>query len=302
MHSFLPVDSYLSYRDIPGVDTGIFIQWAKNFVAETVTLPSKFEYIVLLMDGYAAHVSYEALAILKKNNIVVVALPAHTTHRLQVLDMSVFSSFMNKVRELINDRSITNRGRNNDIYTLCEIITKAYEESLSSSIIRHGFAGCGLWVDQMQNYDATVIKKKDILNCVGYESREDAFKDYKDIMNFFKAARRELQSDALVLDKGVLNTKAGALLTDKEVMDALRIRAEEQKSKELEKEAKQKEKEIKAEEKRIIEAEKLAKRELERKRVEEYLSWSKMRPILYIGLKESRAYRRGRASYRFSGL
>lgn len=49
-------------RPVAGVDTNIFKTWAKIiFIDETVSLRSGGKKMVLVMDGYAAHISYDML-------------------------------------------------------------------------------------------------------------------------------------------------------------------------------------------------------------------------------------------------
>lgn len=73
------------YRDPSSMNTAIFIQWAENFVDETTELRSKVGKIVMKLDGFGAHISYHALSLLQGNGIVVVELPAHSSHRTQAL-------------------------------------------------------------------------------------------------------------------------------------------------------------------------------------------------------------------------
>jgi len=44
------------------------------------------------MDGHRSHVDAEAVAIAEPNNVVILLLPAHTSHELQPLDKAVFKS------------------------------------------------------------------------------------------------------------------------------------------------------------------------------------------------------------------
>ena len=75
-----------------------FLQWVESFIAETTELRKKHNYLFLTMEGFGAHLSYRALALLAEQNIIAYALPAHTSHRTQVLDYSVFSPFKELLR------------------------------------------------------------------------------------------------------------------------------------------------------------------------------------------------------------
>lgn len=89
---FLPSDAFIAYRDPAGMDSTMFLEWVDRFTEETQSLRKKFKYVVLTFDGYGAHISYKALRCLKENRIVTIGLLAHTCHRTQVLDITLFLS------------------------------------------------------------------------------------------------------------------------------------------------------------------------------------------------------------------
>ena len=77
----------------------IFDQWVDVFIKETETLRTQFKYILLTMDAFGAHLSLRALLRLKEQNIIAYALPAHISHRTQVLDYNVFSPLKEYLRK-----------------------------------------------------------------------------------------------------------------------------------------------------------------------------------------------------------
>ena len=49
--------------------------------------------VVLIMDGHSCHVkNLELIDQARSNNVILVSLPSHCTHRLQPLDISFFKS------------------------------------------------------------------------------------------------------------------------------------------------------------------------------------------------------------------
>lgn len=63
-----------------------------DFFAETDQLRGNACQIVLLLNGCVAHVQYRTLRLLKENRMVVLALPAHTSHTTKPVDLSVLVS------------------------------------------------------------------------------------------------------------------------------------------------------------------------------------------------------------------
>ncbi len=128
------------------MDSTIFSLWATEFLLETEDLRRRKGRLLLLLDGMDAHLKYNSLKTLKDTGIVVVALPAHTSHALQPLDLSVFSSTKEKFRQLLSERTIsTRRDLDNHIFVIAEMITKVYEHSLSMVNIKAGFRASGIW-------------------------------------------------------------------------------------------------------------------------------------------------------------
>lgn len=82
------------------VETEILEQWALNFVDETTCLrPKPTVASLMVLDGFAGHVKYWALKVLREAGVHVVALPAQKSYRTQPLDVSVFGP-MNKAFQI----------------------------------------------------------------------------------------------------------------------------------------------------------------------------------------------------------
>jgi hypothetical protein len=47
-------------------------------------------YRLLVLDGHGSHITFEFKALANKYKIILLYLPAHTTHRLQLLDIRIF--------------------------------------------------------------------------------------------------------------------------------------------------------------------------------------------------------------------
>lgn len=55
LHDYLP-NCYLYQREMPGVNTDIMFDWAKGFFKEARELRAVGQYVLMVLDGYAAHV------------------------------------------------------------------------------------------------------------------------------------------------------------------------------------------------------------------------------------------------------
>lgn len=75
------------------MDCAIFLDWTKQFIGEISALREGGKFLLLFMDGCPCDVQFEFLILLRKHGIIAIRPPSHTSHVLQPLDVSVYSSF-----------------------------------------------------------------------------------------------------------------------------------------------------------------------------------------------------------------
>ena len=71
--------NFTTRRDIAGVEEHNFCKWAELFVEEVKDLTCNGRKVLLVYDRYRSHMSFKALDILRRGNVVVYAPPAHTS-------------------------------------------------------------------------------------------------------------------------------------------------------------------------------------------------------------------------------
>ena len=132
---------YFYQRYPAGVDSNIF-NWALSFLKETEELRIGYQKRLLLFDGYSFHVQYKLLQYLKDNGVVV-ALPAHTSHILYPLDVTVFGPFKSFLQREVHIRAMTKTVL--EAFDVADIIRFALSDALTMSNICSGFQKCGVW-------------------------------------------------------------------------------------------------------------------------------------------------------------
>ena len=171
--------------------------------------------------------SVTATQYLRANNIHIIALPAHTSHRTETLDNSIFLRFKTYLSDVLNDCSLVTAAEvRNEIYTLCELLHATYKKAVTYNNIVNGFKGCGVWCSIRKTAISDVMCLRDIRNREGYESRKAAFVAFRDLVASYASTANCLRSDGPILDSGTLYTRAGALLTTYDVLESLRKREE----------------------------------------------------------------------------
>ncbi len=173
---------------------------------------------------------------------MVIALPAHTSHALQPLDLSVFASTKEKFRQLLSERTIsTRRDLKNDMFLIAEMVTKSYDHSLSMENIKSGFKKSGIWPLDVE----IALQRRDLRNVEGTENglnttstednsdahtRQSFLSRHKELLNAFRHRHGVWDSDGLLPGTAHVTTASGATITSDNILAALRAQEEEKDS------------------------------------------------------------------------
>jgi hypothetical protein len=117
-------------------------EWLQKFDFETQN-QAKSGYRMLLMDNHRSHTTYEFLDFCNKKNIICVAFPPHSTHKLQPLDGAPFQQYKNHHGKAVNQQARLGSmefNKNDFLYSLRDIRSKTF----TSRVIRSGFSGRGI--------------------------------------------------------------------------------------------------------------------------------------------------------------
>ena len=101
--------------------------------------------ILLILDNHASHVTIEAINKARDNGIIMLTFPPHCSHKLQPLDVSVFSSFKGRFNSACNDWLINNPGKVVSMYQIAELVGKIYQSSVMPLNITSGFKKTGIY-------------------------------------------------------------------------------------------------------------------------------------------------------------
>lgn len=66
----------------------LFIKWLKHFVVYAKL--SENEKVLLILDNHSSHVFLAAYDFCRANNIIMLSIPPHTSHRTQPLDVAFY--------------------------------------------------------------------------------------------------------------------------------------------------------------------------------------------------------------------
>jgi hypothetical protein len=121
-----------------------FLEWFDHFI-KCVLPKSRDRPVVLIMDGHSSHT--KNLLLIEKareNNVILLSLPSHCTHRMQPLDVSVFKSLKTYYNQEIQCWLRRHPGRPVTEYQIAELFAAAYGKSATVGNATSGFRDTGI--------------------------------------------------------------------------------------------------------------------------------------------------------------
>lgn len=134
----LALSSSTGYMKAP-----MFLQWLKHFRDSTSS--STAAPVLLLMDNHQSHISVEAINFCRENGIVLVTIPPHTSHKLQPLDVGLYSPLKTRYSLLMSEWTRIHRPMVPRNENIPEIIKDAYIQSCSPSTAINAYRKTGIW-------------------------------------------------------------------------------------------------------------------------------------------------------------
>lgn len=125
----------------------IFYRWLQHF--QNHVRATKENPILLILDNHSSHISLEIYEYCKKNSIVMVSLPPHTSHKLQPLDVTFFGplkSAFSRHAQLLMRSKINSASDQYKLsqYDLAEIFNSAYKQVANIEKGVSGFEATGI--------------------------------------------------------------------------------------------------------------------------------------------------------------
>ena len=122
-----------------GVERHNFLNWRMAFVDSVKDLTANNRKLILTYDAYRSHTTLDVLELFNKINIIVYALPAHTSGKKQPLNVVLFSTFKNALNE--STSLACSRGRI-DVFNVLDfygMLTHAYQAAFTKDNIVTAF-------------------------------------------------------------------------------------------------------------------------------------------------------------------
>lgn len=140
-----PAGTRCEFHNSGYMQSDIFCRWMQDFI--DFTKPTSEKKVLLLFDQHSTHVlNLEALELARDNNVVIIGLPPHTTHKLQPVDVS-FNKPLSSYFACEHNTWMRTHGKKGQVVTLknfFEIFTPAYERAAIPETAQNGFRKTGI--------------------------------------------------------------------------------------------------------------------------------------------------------------
>lgn len=121
--------------DIGWTNQELYLRWFKFFIANIP--PAR--PVLLIQDGHGSHLSLDVIQLATKNDIHLLCLPAHTTHLLQPLDVSVFKSLKSNFSKSCKQYLSANPGQVITTDLIALLLAQAWPQSVTPLNAMSGF-------------------------------------------------------------------------------------------------------------------------------------------------------------------
>ena len=128
------------------VDTELFRGWLTEHAVGVRPL------LVLL----SSHFQPDLIHFAREHDIILFCLPPHTTHESQPLDASVFKPLKQNWQDACHDYVQTHPGKAVTKYQFSELLHKAWDKTMTPTVICAGFRRCGVYPFNPQAIDCSI--------------------------------------------------------------------------------------------------------------------------------------------------
>jgi len=128
--------------------TFLFSAWLSHFlkiVKERYGILQEDKHL-LVLDGHGSHVTLEVVEKARSQDLDIITLPSHSSHRLQPFDVSIFKPFKVAFRACRDRWTIDNKGKRARKEELAEWVSiMGLKKALTVAKITKGFVATGIW-------------------------------------------------------------------------------------------------------------------------------------------------------------
>ncbi|XP_045453927.1 MFS-type transporter clz9-like [Melitaea cinxia] len=149
-------DMIAAVSDSGWINENLFVDWLHHFISNAK--PSVEKPILLVLDNHESHVSLACYLLCRKNGIILLSLPPHTSHRMQPLDLTYFGPLKTAYNRECDLYMASNVGQRITQYEVVELFTKAFNRISNIEKAASGFRAAGIWPLDTTKFDEEFIE------------------------------------------------------------------------------------------------------------------------------------------------
>lgn len=180
--------------------------------------------MLLIYDGYRSHMTLRVLQHLRDSNVIVYALPAHTSGKTQPCDTGIFGVFKQAMNDAMQKAADADRDEVINLFELCAMFRHACNTALTRVNIMYAFERAGVYpVDRSKLMSVPKPRDDDdVRTLMSVDDMEALFQE-----KCKNALERILGKTGIVERRGFLDTRRGGLLTTQASIDLVRAKSVE---------------------------------------------------------------------------
>ncbi|XP_067936994.1 tigger transposable element-derived protein 1-like [Watersipora subatra] len=113
------------------------------FIQQTKCSPE--HPVLLILDNHCSHVSIEAVQLAKSSGVILLTIPPHTSHRLQLFDTTIFGLMKIYFNRSLDDFMRTYPGQSVPIYDIGRLTERSFAQGMTVANITSGFRCTGIY-------------------------------------------------------------------------------------------------------------------------------------------------------------
>lgn len=173
-----PQGCNMAVTDKGYMDSPTFIKWLDHFVE--FSKPTVEKPVLLILDNHASHTNLEAVTHAKSNNVVLLSLPPHTSHKTQPLDRVFFKPLKSNYDQVADNWQSSHPGQTITLYDVAELFKTAYERTATVEKAIVSFRVTGIYP-----LDSTIFSEEDFLPSEVTEQNIDEIDEEHGVMVTF---------------------------------------------------------------------------------------------------------------------
>lgn len=140
-----------------------FLEWMQFFISSV--RPTAEHKCLLIMDNHSAHRSIQVLDLASANNIILLTVPPHTTHKLQPLDVAVYGPFGKYFQNSIDKWQKSHASQHVTFFDIGEIFCDAYLRAAVPNNAIKGFQKTGITDCNIDVFSDVDFLPADVTEC-----------------------------------------------------------------------------------------------------------------------------------------